>query len=279
MKKHALITGASRGIGQAAAVSLAARGYNVAITARSVDALHDTEHKIRALGSKVDVFKLELDVLDTAACLGCVDAALKGLGASALNAVVHAAIYQGPALSLDIASLTPVELERAMCSFSSAVFIFQRAVPVLARDASLVLIVSSATNMRPTRPVAAGGWSLAYVAAKSAAAKVLPLLRVELAKQRPDVRCFNVEPGLVVTQAMVDAGTADKFRQWGDVPPQVCGEVIAHLASAPASSGAVSKANGAAFVYAPKLAHDLQLRIPGFVFDPRKAQGVEDAKL
>ena len=55
-----LVTGASRGIGVGIAVELARAGADVAITARSSNALKETSRKIEALGRRA--FPVELEV-------------------------------------------------------------------------------------------------------------------------------------------------------------------------------------------------------------------------
>ena len=64
--KVALVTGASRGLGQAIAVALAAEGASIAAVARSEDALKSTIEQIRAAGGIAEPFAL--DVSDSAAC-------------------------------------------------------------------------------------------------------------------------------------------------------------------------------------------------------------------
>jgi len=64
--KVALVTGASRGLGQAIAIALAAEGAKIAAVARSEEALASTLEKIRATGGTAEPFAL--DVSDTAAC-------------------------------------------------------------------------------------------------------------------------------------------------------------------------------------------------------------------
>ncbi len=60
----ALVTGASRGIGAAAAVELARRGAHVVITARSQGGLAETDDAIRAAGGHATLLPLgRLDVL------------------------------------------------------------------------------------------------------------------------------------------------------------------------------------------------------------------------
>jgi 3-oxoacyl-[acyl-carrier protein] reductase len=71
----ALVTGASRGLGKAIALALAAEGASVAAVARSEDALKDTIEAIRAAGGTAEPFAL--DVADSAA----VDAAVEKITA------------------------------------------------------------------------------------------------------------------------------------------------------------------------------------------------------
>ncbi|WP_437895477.1 SDR family NAD(P)-dependent oxidoreductase [Sorangium sp. So ce124] len=52
-RKVALITGAGRGIGKAAAVRLAKDGFSVALLARSKEQLEETSAELRALGNRV----------------------------------------------------------------------------------------------------------------------------------------------------------------------------------------------------------------------------------
>src|SRR5687768_10666547 len=61
--KVALVTGASRGIGQAIALALAEAGADVAIAARNVDDLAETARRIEALGR--NALPVALDVTNT----------------------------------------------------------------------------------------------------------------------------------------------------------------------------------------------------------------------
>ena len=61
----ALVTGASRGIGAAAAIELARRGAHVVITARTQGGLEETDDAIRAVGGTASL--LPLDLLDVTA--------------------------------------------------------------------------------------------------------------------------------------------------------------------------------------------------------------------
>lgn len=74
----ALVTGASRGIGRALALGLAHAGADVAVAARSQEALREVVAEIESLGRRGAA--LELDVQDTARCPDVVGEAVTTLG-------------------------------------------------------------------------------------------------------------------------------------------------------------------------------------------------------
>lgn len=69
--KVALVTGASRGLGKAIAIALAAEGASIAAVARSEEALKETVEVIRATGGTVEPYAL--DVADAAAVEAAVE--------------------------------------------------------------------------------------------------------------------------------------------------------------------------------------------------------------
>ena len=76
--KHALVTGASRGLGREFALTLAGAGADVAITSRSVEALESTRATIEKLGRRC--LPVALDVRDQASIEAAVAAVHSGLG-------------------------------------------------------------------------------------------------------------------------------------------------------------------------------------------------------
>lgn len=94
LKPTALITGASRGIGSAAALALAAGGYDLAICCTSnIEALSNVKKEAEALGARC--LALQADVANSAACahifqeieksLGSVDVLINNAGISRIG--------------------------------------------------------------------------------------------------------------------------------------------------------------------------------------------------
>jgi NAD(P)-dependent dehydrogenase (short-subunit alcohol dehydrogenase family) len=69
-KRIALVTGASRGIGRAAAIALAASGCHVILSARTAGALEEVDDEIRAGGGSASIVKLNLAHGDKIDALG-----------------------------------------------------------------------------------------------------------------------------------------------------------------------------------------------------------------
>jgi NAD(P)-dependent dehydrogenase (short-subunit alcohol dehydrogenase family) len=76
--QKALVTGASRGIGQAIAVALAEAGADLALVARTGDGLNATAEQVTAHGRKA--FVIPADVTDADAAGDAVSTAIKRLG-------------------------------------------------------------------------------------------------------------------------------------------------------------------------------------------------------
>lgn len=96
--RKALVTGASRGIGQALAVALAGAGADVAISARDEASLEETVAAIKALGRRVLPFAQ--DVRDVAGSRAAVERVVAELGG--LDILVNNAGYEEVTPSLAI---------------------------------------------------------------------------------------------------------------------------------------------------------------------------------
>lgn len=59
-RKVALVTGASRGIGRAVAISLANEGYHLILTGRDMDALRETATQLKPAGETAEIYRLDV---------------------------------------------------------------------------------------------------------------------------------------------------------------------------------------------------------------------------
>jgi NAD(P)-dependent dehydrogenase (short-subunit alcohol dehydrogenase family) len=69
-KRIALVTGASRGIGRAAALALAGAGHHVILSARTSGALEEVDDEIRQSGGSASILRLNLTQADKVDALG-----------------------------------------------------------------------------------------------------------------------------------------------------------------------------------------------------------------
>lgn len=186
--KVVVITGASRGIGAAAARAFAARGARVALLARSTAAIGELAAEIgpqaMALGCDVALWE---DVR------GAVDAVVARFGR--VDVMVNNAAVIEPIARLGEAD--PAEWALAQDINLKGVFHGMRAaIPVMrAQGGGTIITVSSGAATRPQE-----GWS-AYCAAKAGA---LMLTRAAHLEEGPSgLRVLGLSPGTVATEMQV----------------------------------------------------------------------------
>jgi NAD(P)-dependent dehydrogenase (short-subunit alcohol dehydrogenase family) len=252
----ALVTGASRGIGKCATVALARRGFDVAVTARTVregegrahpssalstdsdspipGSLETTAAEVEALGQQCLI--LPMDLLDRDSVRRTAEAALETWGR--VDVLVNNAIYQGPG-TMDQLLDVPLELaERCLVGdYLHPLLLTQLLLPqMLERGQGRIVNMSSeAAFTTPPAPAGQGGWGVAYAAAKAAFHRVTDMCHVEFFDR--GVWAFSVAPGLTVTESMKASGMDVALQDAGHrpAPPEVAGEVLAWLADDPAA--------------------------------------------
>jgi NAD(P)-dependent dehydrogenase (short-subunit alcohol dehydrogenase family) len=240
----ALVTGASRGIGRAIALGLAASGFDVAITARTLHdgdptasdpdtsvplpgSLDSTTSAIEATGRRA--LPIQLDLLDPRALTAAVDAAILGLGH--LNVLVNNAVYVGPGGQRRFLDSDPEQLARRVFgNVTAQLLLTQRAVAhMVGRGGGLVLDISSdAGRLTPRRPVGDGGWALAYAVSKAGFHRIADMLALECGDA--GVRAFNLNPGFVATERVL-ASEELAFVADEGIAPEVVGRVVAWFAT------------------------------------------------
>jgi NAD(P)-dependent dehydrogenase (short-subunit alcohol dehydrogenase family) len=190
-----LITGASTGIGRAAALALARRGHRVIATMRNLERGESLRAAADSEGLALSL--AQLDVTDDASVARAVGEALRSHGS--LDALVaNAGFHQGAAFEE-----TPLAVFRALLETNllGVVRCAQAVLPHFrARRAGTIVAVTSQSG----RVVHAT--NAAYCASKFAAEAALEALALEMAPF--GVRVAIVEPGLTFTAAQ------EKFVPW-----------------------------------------------------------------
>ncbi|MCM2561765.1 SDR family oxidoreductase [Lutimaribacter sp. EGI FJ00015] len=183
--KTALITGASRGIGEATARLFAARGANVVLTARSTDAITTIANDIGAQARA-----MPCDVADYAQVAAAVQMAVDTFGG--LDILVGNAGVIEPVAH--IATADPAGWGQAIDINLKGVFHGMRAaMPVMqSAGGGTIITISSGAAHNPLE-----GWSH-YCASKAGAAMLTRAAHLEGAEN--GLRIMGLSPGTVATQ-------------------------------------------------------------------------------
>lgn len=190
-----LVTGGSRGIGLGIATVFASAGAKVAITARSVPALHTAADRLRAAGAS-EVVTVSGDISSRTTATSIVEdavAALGGLDVLCANAGIF------PEATLK--EMTEEDVDHILgVNFKGTVFTVQAALPALEKSGrGRVILTSSITGPITGYP----GWSH-YGATKAAQLGFLRTAAIELAPARITVNA--ILPGNVLTEGLADMG-------------------------------------------------------------------------
>ena len=188
----ALVTGAATGIGRAAAVALAAAGYDVAINySRSETDAHETAKLAQEKGAKTLVVKA--DVADDASVRAMVAAVEKEFGR--LDALVNNAGTTTNVRPKDFEGITAEEWDRVFAVNVRGTFqVTRAATPMLKAAKGSIVNTASIVGLRP------GPQPLPYAASKAAVVSLTKLLALNLG---PDVRVNAVAPGWMEGDWMV----------------------------------------------------------------------------
>ncbi len=253
MGKVAIVTGATRGIGKACALSLARQGFDIVATGRTVKegegrvntpfigkvrdvpvpgSLETTVADVKALGR--EVLAVPMDVLDRASIDEVVKQTMAKFGR--IDLLLNNALYGGPGLMFPFNEFDIDQLEKSVLgNLVNQAYLTQLVLKVmLAQKSGTVIGLSSAAAvMPPPVPVSKGGWGFVYGGPKSGFHRISEFVHIE--HQDDGILAFNVEPGFTVTEATLamfgpDAATTGLAE---GTKPEVTGEVVAWLATSP----------------------------------------------
>ncbi len=242
--KVALVTGASRGIGQAIAMLFASAGATVVVTARSLaepvagarrggsvvlpGTLFETVAAIEANGGKA--YAIAADLEDDAAC-----AALPGRAAERAGALDILVNNAGFADYVPIETMPIATFDRTLQHYFRAPFILaQNAIPLMKqRGAGWILNLGSASALKPIRPFTTGdrttGLSV-YAAVKAGLARLTQGMAAE--QLANDIAVNLVAPSGAIRTPGASAYIPDGF---AGEPVEYLAAVALSLCSVPAS--------------------------------------------
>jgi NADP-dependent 3-hydroxy acid dehydrogenase YdfG len=184
--KVALVTGASSGIGEAAALALAAEGARVAITARRRQRLNDLADRIRESGG--EALAIEADVTDEAQALAMVQGVLEDCGR--LDMLVNVA---GVGVAAPFQNTTTTEYRQMVdVNILGLLYSIHAALPTMKRQGNGHIIIVSSGTGRYIHP------STVYSGTKHAVSAMAESLRREIGKDW--IRVTSIEPGAVKTE-------------------------------------------------------------------------------
>ncbi len=254
MRKVALITGATRGIGKACALSLARQGFDIVATGRTLKegegkvaipfakdhgrevavpgSLETTIAEVQALGREVQ--GLPMDVLDRGSMDKVVDQVMGSWGR--IDVLVNNALYGGPGMMYPFDAFDIEQLEKsALGNLVNQAYLTKLVLPVMVSQGSGVIVgLSSGAALMPSPiPARKGGWGFVYGGPKSGFHRLSEFVHLE--HHQDGILAFNVEPGRTVTEA-----TLAMFGQQAEIDklapptkPSVTGDVVAWLATRP----------------------------------------------
>ena len=178
-RRKVLVAGGSRGIGRSIALGFAAAGADVAICARGVDRLRQTEAELRNLGATVHAGAC--DLADGDAVNGWVDDAAEALGGidvlvNSASAFARSDDEAGWGASLDVDLMASVRASRA-------------ALPWMEESGRAIVHIVSISGLGPSARTPA------YGAAKAALIQYTATQAAVLAGRRIRVNC--VAPGSI----------------------------------------------------------------------------------
>ena len=194
----AVVTGAGRGIGAAAAIGLAQAGADVVISARTEDQLRSVATEVEAAGRTAEVVVADLDDLDAVA-------ALAGHAARTFGRLDIVVNNVGGAMPRPFLDTSPGFMERSFhFNVSTAHALTRAAVPhLLAGGGGAVVNITSAMSRTQGRGF------VGYGTAKAALAHYTRLAATDLA---PRIRVNAIAVGSVATSALEVVVTDEGLR-------------------------------------------------------------------
>jgi NAD(P)-dependent dehydrogenase (short-subunit alcohol dehydrogenase family) len=247
----AFVTGASRGIGKAIAVHLARAGYDVAVTARTLNDGEGREHSstvarsdtsplpgsltataqlVRDAGQRCLI--VQADLTDRASMIAAAQQVLKEWGP--VDVLVNNGRYIGPG-HMDKLMDTPLDLisTHVEANAIAPLALAKEFIPgMIERGAGVIVSITSGAGYHdPPAAAGEGGGGLGYGMSKGAMHRIAGILQLELGAK--GIRAYNVQPGFIATERMAQDMGNFGFDSSAGAPPDVLGAVVTWIVTHP----------------------------------------------
>ena len=237
MRRVALVTGASRGIGKVIAAHLALRGLDVAVAARSVSerdvtpypgTIHATAALIESLGARA--LPLRCDIGDEGEVEDAVERALDHFGR--IDVLVNNARYEGPAMWDDFTASAWEEIGKLLdCNVRAPLHFMHLLAPSMRTQGGGVVINITTTmeyHLDPAYRPGKGATTSLYPSTKAHLNWATMMLARELRGDK--IAVIGMHPGSVLTERVTteSMGSFDPRKRY---TAHVPGVIAAHLAT------------------------------------------------
>jgi glucose 1-dehydrogenase len=201
LKKVAIVTGSSRGIGEAIAIEFAKAGYDIVINSRNQEGLSISKQEImRVAGSTTSILEFPGDIRQEQTCIGIVDAAIQKFGR--IDVLVNNAGINGPEKKSP--KITSEEWDEVIDINLKGCFMCSREVikkMLLQREKEKVsdysIINISSVHETTPMPLAAP-----YAASKGGMEMLTKTMALEVADK--GIRINGIAPGAIATMMNID---------------------------------------------------------------------------
>jgi glucose 1-dehydrogenase len=201
LDKVAIVTGSSRGIGEAIAIEFAKAGYDIVINSRNQEELSISKQEImRVAGSTTGILEFPGDIRQEQTCIGIVDAAIQKFGR--IDVLVNNAGINGPEKKSP--EITCEEWDEVIDINLKGCFMCSREVikkMLLQREKEKVsdysIINISSVHETTPMPLAAP-----YAASKGGMEMLTKTMALEVADK--GIRINGIAPGAIATMMNID---------------------------------------------------------------------------
>ncbi len=204
--KVAVVTGASRGIGKAISIELAKNGFDIAVTARSVEeksvtpwpgTIHETAAEVRKLGRKALPIKLDLNSKDD--IRSAIDRTMKEFGR--IDVMVNNSRWIGKSHWTKLVDSDWDEMEQILNVNVRALWLTHYlCVPIMIKQGGgLFINITSEVAFKESPHLPGHGWmSFTYPVTKAAMNRLAPALAKEVREH--NIAIVSLDPGFTLTE-------------------------------------------------------------------------------